>query len=349
MEDINNELDTNYLLKLLNHEDLTREFHNEIKVSLYLTLLSLYNNNYQENIYNNEINIIEDYLRKINNLKVKIQLKRKPEEIDNLLNEIKELTINNETIIKKYNKENVDIISVLDTKDPKEITPLIDKLTKVKINKQEKKTYYDNLRKHIIDNIYINNNYIEDNTLYIGNDIAISLDDFYEVFDYLLTKDNYKNVYLNNETNISRDNIINNIIDSINNNAFLNDEVIPVVLTTLLINEVSNYEEIDMSKFNIDNIKITDLYSFAGTNNELNNDKLAKWRKVSIPNSYLYQKIKELVNKGMYYFKDNKFILENINNGISDFKISINISDMYEFLKDSINNINEVKTKSKHI
>ena len=349
MEEFNNELNNNYLSKLLNHEDLTREFHNEIKVSLYLTLLSLNNNNYQESIHNNEISIIEDYLRKINNLKVKIQLKRKPEEIDNLLKEIKELTINNETIINKYNKENVDIISVLDTKDPKEITPLIDKLTKVKIIKQEKKTYYDNLRKHIIDNIYNNSNYIEDNTLYIGNDIAISLDDFYNVFDYLLTKDNYKNVYLNNETNISRDNIINNIIDSINNNAFLNDEVIPVVLTTLLINEVSNYEEIDMSKFNIDNIKITDLYSFAGTNNELNNDKSAKWRKVSIPNSYLYHKIKELVNKGMYYFKDNKFILENINNGISDFKISINISDMYEFLKENINNINEVKTKSKHI
>ena len=349
MEDINNELDTNYLLKLLNHEDLTREFHNEIKVSLYLTLLSLNNNNYQEIIYNHEINIIEDYLRRINNLKVKIQLKRKPEEIDNLLNEIKELTINNETIIKKYNKENLDITSILNTKDPKEITSLIDKLTKVKINKQEKKPYYDNLRKHIIDNIYNNNNYIEDNTLYIGNDIAISLDDFYEVLDYLLTKDNYKKVYLNNETNISRDNIINNIIDSINNNASLNEEVIPVVLTTLLTNEVANYEEIDMSKFNIDNIKITDLYSFAGSNNELNNDKSAKWRKVSIPNSYLYQKIKELVNLGMYYFKDNKFILEHINNGISDFKISINIPNMYEFLKDNINKITEVKTKSKHI
>ncbi len=349
MEEFNNELNNNYLFKLLNHEDLNREFHNEIKVSLYLTLLSLYNNDYQENIYNNEINIIENYLRKINNLKVKIQLKRKEEEIDNLLNEIKELTINNESIIKKYNKENLDIISALDTKDPKEITPLIDKLTKVKINKQEKKSYYDNLRKHIVDNIYNNSNYIEDNTLYIGNDIAISLDDFYDVFDYLLTKDNYKKVYLNNETNTSRDNIINNIIDSINNNISLKEEVIPVVLTTLLINGVANYEEIDMSKFNIDNIKITDLYSFAGTNNELNNDKSAKWRKVSIPNNYLYHKIKELVNKGMYYFKDNKFILENINNGISDFKISINISDMYEFLQDNINNINEVKAKSKHI
>ena len=88
----------------------------------------------------------------------------------------------------------------------------------------------------------------------------------------------------------------------------------------------------------IDNIKITDLYSFASTNKELENNKLARWNKVIIPNEYLYSKIKDLIQKGMYYYNENNFTLENIDNRTSDFKISINIDKIPTFLNDLITN-----------
>lgn len=342
MEDIKND----FLLKLLNHEELATEYLTHIKVASYLTLLSLNDNNYNEESHTQELNIIEDYLRKINNLKVKIQLKRKPEEIDNLLNEIKELTTSNSYIIRRYNKENMDIINVLETKDPKAITPLIDKLTKLKRNREEKKQYYQELRTLIINN-HNNSLHITDDVLYFSNDITISLEDFYEVFDYLLSIDNYRDLYQNSESNNCRKTTINNIIESIMSNEPLNNEVIPIILTTIFKEVISSYENINMSKFNIDNIKITDLYSFA--DNNINNENNAKWRKISIPNDYLYLKIKDIVDKGMYYFKDTMFVLEYINNGTSDFKTSINISDMYEFLRENINSFNKTESKIKHV
>ena len=67
MEDITY---TDYLTELLEN-NITNT--NYLKLDLYLTLLSLNNNNYQEKTYQNELNIIEDFLRKINNLKEKIK------------------------------------------------------------------------------------------------------------------------------------------------------------------------------------------------------------------------------------------------------------------------------------
>ena len=344
MEDINTNLNNDYLYKLLNHEEISREDYHQIKVAIYLTLLSLNNNSYQENDFQKEINIIEDYLRKINNLKVKIQLKRKPNEIDNLLNEIKEITTNNESIIKKYNKEKIDIISILDTKDPNEITTLVDKLTKTKIKLIEKIDNYNPVRNNIINNIHNTNYHIIDNTLYIGDNINIDLDSFYEIFSYLLDSNNYHPIFHNSDTNNSHKDIINNLIAVIYDNKQLDNEVIPVVLTALFTGKINDIEEINTSNFNIDNIKITDLYSFV---NDSNNEsiKTAKWKKIAIPNYYLYNKIKEITNQGMYYFKDNNFILEIP----GDFKISITIPNMYIFLKDNLTNINKTKTKSKHI
>ena len=57
------------LLKLLNNDKDNQLFTDKLLVNVYLTLLSLNNNNYNEKIYNQEIDIIEDFLRKINNLK----------------------------------------------------------------------------------------------------------------------------------------------------------------------------------------------------------------------------------------------------------------------------------------
>ena len=49
----------------------------------------------------------------------------------------------------------------------------------------------------------------------------------------------------------------------------------------------------------------------------------------------------------MYYIKENKLIFENIENSISDFKISIDINDMLNFLKEVISSLNNQKEKAR--
>ena len=324
----------NYLTNILDNKPLD---NNQLVFDIYLTLLALNNNHFDEKKYQNEINILEDFLRKVNNLKVKIQLKRKQEEIDKLLIEIKNIYEQNKNLIDKYNQENIDIITTLESKDPIDITNIIDKLTKLKLTRLAKKGMHDKLRKEIINNIFNTDYYINDDTFYM-NDIALPLSEFYEIFDYLLDINNYKQTYSNEAINLSRSNLINELINKIKNNQELSN-YLPVILTSLFTKDI-NSEDIDTSKFNIDNIKISELYSFAN-NNDLDNTKNAKWKKVIIPNDYLYQKIKIMVTSGMYYFKNNIFTMELIN----DFKISILVDDLIIFIKENISKFNKEETK----
>ena len=158
----------NYLISLLDKK--TDEFNNEFKCNLYLTLLFLSNRNYSYDVYKKEIAIVEDYLRKVNNYKVKIQLKRKENEIDRLLSDIKDEYINNKSIIDNYNKDNLDMINILDNKDAKEITKLIDKLTKLKINKINTLNNYNEIFTNINN---INKYNIDNNILTINDDVNI--------------------------------------------------------------------------------------------------------------------------------------------------------------------------------
>ena len=324
------------LLKLLNNEKDEYLLSDELLLNLYMTLISINNSNYNEKLYKKEQDILEDFLRKINNLKVKIQLKRKPEEIDNLTNEIKTIYNINKRLIDNYNLDNLSIVELLDTKEPNKITNLIDNLTKEKINNQNNKDKYDTLRNDIINNIFTKPHHIANNTLYIEeSNISISLDEFYKIFTYLLNIDNYSKKYSNDTVNKLSTQITTNIIDIITKKTIPDDiTIIPIILSNTLSKDIPNYTSIDTSKFNIDNIKITDLYSFAKNNNE--KKETAKWKNIIIPNEYLYQKIKELSKKGMYYKEDDKFIIENNPN---DFKISITIPNMKLFLSQNITNI----------
>jgi len=332
-------LDTDYQTYLTNLLDNQEVSDKQLTFDLYLTLLALNNSNYQANKQQNEINIMDDFLRKVNNLKVKIQLKRKTAEIDKLLDDIKTIYEQNKSIIDKYNEENLDIITILESKEPIDITNVIDKLTKLKLNKLSTKEMHDKLRNEIINNIFSTEFYLNDNTFYMG-DIIIPLDEFYEIFDYLLDINNYKQIYHNETADTSRNNLIASIIGKIENNNPLTN-YLPVILTSLFTKGIDS-EGINTSKFNIDNIKISELYSFVNNNNSTNNEN-AKWKKVVIPNDYLYQKIKTMVTSGMYYFNNNIFIMEITN----DFKISILIDDLIVFLKENINKPN--KEKKKHI
>jgi len=323
-----------YLSNLLDNEETNEK---QLTFDLYLTLLALNNKQYQEIKQEIEINTLEDFLRKVNNLKVKIQLKRKNEEIDKLLTDIKNIYEQNKNLIDKYNQENLDIISILESKNPIDITNIIDKLTKLKLTKLSKRQKYNKLRNEIVNNIFNTEYYLDEDTFYMG-DTIISLTEFYEIFDYLLDIGNYQAIYHNELANTSRNNLILNIIDKIRNNTKLTN-YLPVILTSLLTKNV-NSEGVNTSKFNIDNIKISELYSFANYNN-IDTSENAKWKKVVIPNDYLYQKIKTMITSGMYYFNNNIFTMDLIN----DFKTSILIDDLINFIRENINNLNKEETK----
>ena len=327
------------LLKLLNNDKDKQLFTDKLSVNMYLTLLSLNNNYYSEEIYNQELETIEDFLRKINNLKVKIQLKRKEEEIKSLHEEIKEIYNTKKELIENYNINKLEIIKLLDTLEPSTITTLIDSLTKEKILRINHKDNYEKVREEII-NINLNSPYtIENNMLLFQKDnLKIPLEDFYIVFSYLLNIDNYQKKYPSDQINDSYLKLVNNLIRLVTKRKLpSNDTIIPITITYLLTQNI-NYQELDTSKFNILNIKITDLYSFA---KKESNNKTAKWKNISIPNEYLYNKIKEISSKGMYYFENDNFIIENIIKNNNDFKISINITDIKEFLIQSLNTINQ--------
>ena len=333
----------NFLLDILNNQDkpFDETMQKPLKLNIYLALLSLNNNNYQDSFFTEEHRIIDDFLRKVNNLKVKIQLKRKQTEIDKLHTEITSIIKEYPLIIEKYNLESLDIETIINSQEPDKITELIDKLTKVKIHKLDTKESYDELRQKLIDNIFTSNYSIKNDILYLEHDDwkeEIPLKEFYEIFDYLLNIDNYRQDFLNPTINRAHTVIIGNLINILHDNTLENitsKEIIPVILTHILSKNISNIDNINTSNFKISNIKITDLYSFANNNNSQNNNQ-AKWNKIVIPNQYLYPKVKNLIQKGMYYYEENLFTLENIDNKTSDFKISISLDKITDFINEII-------------
>lgn len=330
------------LLKLLNNDKEKNLFNNELLLNMYLTLLSLNNKNYHEDMYIKELDIIENFLRKVNNLKVKIQLKRKIEEIELLHNEIKEIYKSNKRLINNYNLNNLEIIKILDTNDPVNLTKLIDNLTKEKMKRANNKERCDNIRNKIINDFPLKEYHIDNDILYIDT-ISIPLDEFYTIFNYLLNIDNYYQKYANDRIHKLYLKLIGNLINNIIKKKLPDDNaIIPIVLTRFLSQNI-NYSEVFTNNFNIENIKITDLYSFA--NNKNISNKTAKWKNISIPNEYLYRKIEEISIKGMYYYDNDKFIIENIENNVSDFKISISIEDMKTFLSQNILNLENQSSK----
>ena len=126
-----------FLLDILNSQENLYDdtLETPLKLNIYLALLSLNNNNYKDEYFITEHEIIDNFLRKVNNLKVKIQLKRKETEIDNLIKDIMNIYQENTFIINKYNREKLNIESIIDSKEPESITNLIDKLTRIKIHK----------------------------------------------------------------------------------------------------------------------------------------------------------------------------------------------------------------------
>lgn len=342
-----------FLLQLLNKEDNIDidKYQEELIVNLYLTLLSLSNIEYSESIEQKEHEIISDFLRKLNNLKVKIQLKRKQDEINKLAESLINQYYENINILSIYINDGKELENIINTMDSKVITNLVDTVTKEKMKKEDGKEERNKKRLNLIKLFPISEYYIENSILHIKNNDSyeqITIKEFIEIFSYLLNTDNYSKLYTNKTNQRSHDMIISNIIKLLIVNDKKKEEIdkilIPILLTYILSLNIDNYYNLDTSSFNIENIKITELYSLAAQeqNKEIS-EKTTKWRNISIPNEYLLDKLKIMIKNGMYYYKDDTFILENIENKTSDFRISTKIDEIKQFLKNILENSMQVQ------
>ncbi len=316
-------------------ELLNNNFNNidNNKVLLYITLIFLNNDNYSIDNMKKEISETKLVLTKLNNLKVKIQLKRKQKEIDEVVDSIKKYVDSSWNYVSCYIKDKDELFQIVDSLDAKKITDYIDRVTKREMEVSENLEDISNKRNNII-NLIKNNPFDIVNNKLIIEDYDIELDDFYLLFDYLLNTNNYADLYKSVNSNENRKYIIEKIISCINHQISETEKIIIPVALTCLLNSFDCYT-INTSDFEIENIKISDLYSLA--NQKCIDKNTSKWKNIAIPNTYLFDKMKEIICNGMYYYKDKKFVLELVSNKISDFKVSIDIDKMKLFLKNTIN------------
>lgn len=328
---------TDILRQLLNNKKFNK-IDNQILVNLYVTLLSLNDNKYTLLNIMEESKEIKLLLTRLNNLKVKIQLKRKQNEIDDLSVDIKKNYEEKEKLLLNYIDSKEELYRVIDSRDAKIITGYIDKVTKMEIKNTMMMDERNELRERVLE-LIIKNVYQVDEQMIcikgIDNEVKITIDDFLDIFNYLLNINNYDNIYKLNSSNDSHREIIKEIIKVIRKENSEEDRqkvVIPMALTYML---PKLDKKIKTSDFTIENIKISDLYSMAKNNNEEDEDS-PRWKNVKISNDYLFKKLGEMINRGMYYYQDDKFILELVDNKISDFKVSIEIDKMINFLNDNL-------------
>ena len=328
---------TEILRQLLDNKKFNM-IDNQVLVNLYVTLLSLNDNKYTLLNIMEESKEIKLLLTRLNNLKVKIQLKRKQNEIDDLANDIKKNYEEKERLLLNYIDNKEELYEIIDSRDAKIITEYIDKVTKKEMKNSIQMNERNELREKVLE-LIIKNVYQVDEQMIsikgINNEVKITIEEFLDIFNYLLNINNYENIYKIGSSNDSHREIIKEIIKVIrkeNNEEERQKVVIPMVLTYML---PKLDKKIKTSDFTVENIKISDLYDMAKNNIEDDEDS-PRWKNVKISNDYLFKKLGEMINRGMYYYQDNKFILELVDNKISDFKISIEIDKMINFLNDNL-------------
>lgn len=331
----------NLLLSLIdNHNNIPKEYRDYLEFNTYLALLELSSYYYPTSKISEEYNSIENFLRRLNNLKVKIQLKRRQSEIDTLIEQLLEEYKKIKKSILKYNKNNLNVANIIKEKNPQDLTTLIDALTIEKMSLDSKKKEYDNIR-NIITKKHENITYdYSENIIHIteNNNIVLEIQfqEFKEIFSYLLEIDSYKDVYKDENSN----NLHKKVIESLINKKY-EKSIIPLTITYIFNQENIPYNDLDTSAFNIENIKISDLNSFGTRERKIKN---ARWKNISISNEFLYPKLILLTKKGMYYQENDSIIFEDTNN---EFKVSINNKDITNFLKEILEIIIDNKTKTR--
>lgn len=314
-------------LELIENPVITN-INDELLIDLYITLISLNSNSSSEKAIKRESQKIKLLLTKLNNLKVKIQLNRKPKEIEELIKTISECYELDSDLYYRYIKDKEEFLNILDSKDTIKLTTYIDRITKKEIEKEDNFSIFNEEREFIINNIF-NGYTIKDNIITISNK-EYQKERFLDIFDYLLVIDNYPNIYKSISSNTSRKELIQAIIKLIKNKS-TDESLLKVLIPTLLIHLLPNINNnSNTDNFVIENIKIKDLYSLKENISNINS------KNIKVPNEYLFTKLKEIMVQGMFYFKDNRFIMELVQNKVSDFKVSI---DILELKKIIINNL----------
>lgn len=340
----------NIINKTLDAHDDTIASNNrtkqELDINLYLLLIELNGKEYKGEIDKKEALIIDDFLRLLNNYKVQIELKRTPEHLEEQVEKIKELYYNNTAILNNYLSSSITLENILTTGSKNDIDELIINITRKKNNKQKYIANIDNKRQKILELIKEGENiYVKEDYVIIGS-ITLTIEEFKEIFSYLLNIDNFESKYNDPKLKNAQLCIYMDIISNINNKT-ISSKRISKILIQLLLQELSKLEiytdeNTDSSHFIIENIKLNDL-----SKEEIPNDKSSKIiinnKNIYISNEYLINKILSLFKEGKYYFMEDMFVIDGDKN---DFKGKIPISQMISYLTHLL--VTTIKSEKKH-
>ncbi len=307
--------------------NLTNELKNILDINLYTLLININKKEFKYEMDKEEEKELLEFIRLLNNFKVQIELNRRHDHLEESASKVLDSFYRNENILLNYLDDNVRVEDMLLVTDIKEIDNLIIDLS---CKKKDKDKVYESKNKKIKEYTKLLNNK-EYNVILdkiIFNDEEVSIDEFKNLFNYLLNIDNYEFDYKSSKIKNLQLNIVKDIIDNINT-LELDINKISKVIIPLLLNTSNNINEsVDSSGFKIDNISINDLLK--NKNNELK-ENLAKvsfkGNNIALSNEYLFNKIIKIFNLGKYYFSEDKFILDD-----KDFKCSILISKMVDYL-----------------
>ena len=329
---MNDNLYNQYLIGLLDYLKLDQTYNSLLDLNIYMALLNDSNHVYNMSIFHDEVMLVEDFLRKINNLKVKIQLKQKKSEIDKLTENIINIYDDNREVIDRFNTDYMDIKTIILGEVTETLTSLIDTITKEKMLRVKKQSEYIRIRDKIGTNL--KDAYIQDD-IYVflldNEEIRMDKDEFIRIFDYLRDTNIYSKNEMDTRTNRLRMLNIAKMIKTLYDKSNLDTIVVSsLLINNLIYSDITNLEEIDMSKFNILNVKINELYQNIDNSG---NSYLAKWHKTAIKSEYIYDRLIRIIKKGYFYNIDDMIIFEDTLNHQNEFKVSIKMDDLTKIIK----------------
>ena len=168
---------------------LSNELKNILNINLYTLLINLNKKAFNYEMDKEEEKAISEFIRLLNNYKVQIELNRKRVHLEESASKVLECFYHFENILLNYLSDNIRIEDMLLSTDSKEIDNLIIDLSR---KKKDKDKVYESKNKKIKEYTKLLNNK-EYNVILdkiIFNDEEVSIDEFKNLFNYLLNIDN---------------------------------------------------------------------------------------------------------------------------------------------------------------
>ena len=350
-------METNYQKELINIINLTlsapddtiplnTKIKQELDINLYLLLIELNGKEHKGEIDKKEALIIDNFLRLLNNYKVQIELKRTPEHLEEQVEKIKELYYNNTAILNNYLASSITLENVLSTGSKNDIDELIIDITIKRSNRQKYISSIDSKRQKILELIKKEEKISVKEGYVIIDNIMLTIEEFKEIFSYLLNIDNFESKYNNSKLKNAQLIVYMDIISNITNKT-ISSKRISKVLIQLLLQELNKLEicideNLDGSNFIIENMQLRDL-----PKQEIINEKSPKViiynKLIHLSNEYIINKILSLFKEGNYYFVEDMFV---IGKEEKDVKTKIPISKIISYLTHIL--ASTMQNKKKH-